>query len=676
MKRIIQSGLRGLLVLSILSGCSQSPKSDEVSVKNLPMKPQTVAGITQQDALATVTDIQKTAVAEKPEASRVIMTLNKKASYATSRQGNQLVINIFGAQMTSSLKQLELSDPLVKSVVAKQVGNSVKGVIELVNPDIAYTPSTTIDPFQIVLDIWPISSKMSMAQPAPEQAKPVVLEPVQKLEVNTAAGSAQEVQNAPAPVQTPPPPVLTDERSSTQDAPTWFSEKISEVLQEREKIKEELVEVEKNVAIKDSMIQVLERKLKEANLRIVELEEDIIKAKSRVSLVEQNEQVTRSELQQLLIQVEQASGGAGVVAFDVANSDELKTRSQQIVSKISALQKESMDLTQAQAQVVSLKSQIDALVQERDALRQQQESSTSQLEVLKAENSQRLAMVQEELHQKDLELTKLRKAIGDAAKLVMMTTPEQPVTVTVSQPPVEQPQPVIVPSLSGKPSESSQPQPSPPSSAGGLELDTLLQQYQSDSPKVYIMGAVKQPGYYELSSDQRLSGVLQSAGGPISFDTDVRVLRMPKQEFIGNEFIETSAPIVVDLKKLFEDGDQTQNIVLQDGDILMVAAKNGASVGIAGASQTPDSQQFYVVGGVAKPGIYPYQSNDTILDAILRAGGLTQSASPNNTKLVRESDGKTRTIQIKMKDVMEKGEMSKNVPIMPGDMIIVPESSF
>jgi septal ring factor EnvC (AmiA/AmiB activator) len=56
------------------------------------------------------------------------------------------------------------------------------------------------------------------------------------------------------------------------------------------------------------MVQVLERKLKEANLRIVELEEEVIKAKSRVSLVEQNEQVLRSELQQLLTQLERGVG--------------------------------------------------------------------------------------------------------------------------------------------------------------------------------------------------------------------------------------------------------------------------------------------------------------------------------------------------------------------------------
>ena len=86
--------------------------------------------------------------------------------------------------------------------------------------------------------------------------------------------------------------------------------------------------------------------------------------------------------------------------------------------------------------------------------------------------------------------------------------------------------------------------------------------------------------------------------------------------------------------------------------------------------------QFYVVGSVAKPGIYNYQDNDTALDAILRAGGFTEFASRNETKVVRDENGKTKTFKIKMKDVMEKGEMDKNIPIMPGDMIIVPESFF
>ena len=87
-------------------------------------------------------------------------------------------------------------------------------------------------------------------------------------------------------------------------------------------------------------------------------------------------------------------------------------------------------------------------------------------------------------------------------------------------------------------------------------------------------------------------------------------------------------------------------------------------------------QQFYVVGSVEKPGIYTYQENDTVLDAILRAGGFSEFASRNGTKVVRELDGKTKTFQVKMKDVMESGAMDKNIAVMPGDMIIVPESFF
>ena len=109
----------------------------------------------------------------------------------------------------------------------------------------------------------------------------------------------------------------------------------------------------------------------------------------------------------------------------------------------------------------------------------------------------------------------------------------------------------------------------------------------------------------------------------------------------------------------------------------MVAAKKGScSRNWPDMTADQGTQQFYVVGSVVKPGIYPYKPDDTILDAILRAGGFTEFASRNSTKLVRETEGKTRTIQVKMKDVMEKGEMDKNVAIMPGDMIIVPESFF
>lgn len=774
MKRIIQIGLMVIVAGWLLTGCGQSSKESEVSVKTLSMQPQTVS-TEKDDSLAIVTDLTKSMVAEKPGVSRVILTLSKKASYATSRQGNQLIINVFGAQMTSSLKQLELSDPIITSVTAKQVGNSVKGIVELTTPDIAYTPSTSTDPFQILLDIWTISPKLTQVD-RKEGTKPSLPTPVQRIDVSTTGtdqqigeSSGQAEQPSSGMTQQPSSAVDTSaspgEQPSMQDVPAqlqWFSEKLSEVLQEREKIKQDLVEVEKNVAVKDSMIQVLERKLKEANLRIVELEEELIKAKSRVSLVEQNEQSMRSELQQIMSQIEGASGGQEGAVLDSPANQDLTSPSQQILSKISALQQENQDLSRVHDQVASLKSQVDSLIQERDDLQQQVETYKSEVESLQAAN-QRLAMIEEELQQKDRELNRLRRAIGDAAKLVM-ASPESSAAMTMSQPSSVQPESSPAPSSSPEPSDSSQQQGVPqeaeqPAESGGLELATLLQQYQVESQnvnpdeyvlgpgdviqirvlneenldktvtvtpdgfitypllgdlrvdglttmqvdaqitsllardylvnpevildvvkqrskKVYIMGAVKQPGYHELPSDQRLLGTLLSAGGPVSFETEARILRLPKQEFVGDESVETLSPIVVDLEKLFEEGDQTQNVVLQDGDVVMVAAKKGAAPDIAGMKPDEGAQQFYVVGSVVKPGIYPYKPDDMILDAILRAGGFTEFAARNSTKLVRETDGKTRTIQVKMKDVMEKGEMDKNVAIMPGDMIIVPESFF
>ena len=763
MKTVIKICLLVFVGLFILSGCGMS-KESEVSVKSVSSKPQPIVAAKGQE-VATVTDIAKSSVQGKPEVSRVVITLDKKVSYSTSRQGNQLIINIFSARMKSSLKELEFTDPVIKAIVAKQVGNSVKGVVDLTTSDIAYTPSTSTNPFQIFLDVWPISPKLMSKQQTGKMPSPVIPSPAQKIDIDTSKKPAQKQVSLKAqetPGKTEQSQMKMGERPSSQDVPaqlTWFSEKLSQVLQEREKIKQELVEIEKNIAVKDSMIQVLERKLKEANVRIVELEEELIKEKSKTSLVEQRELTMRDELQQLLTQIETASGGQVTTVLSPAGEDEIKSRSQRIISRISSLQQKTEDLNKTQGQVSSLRSQIDSLIAERDELRTQNETYATQIETLNAKSG-KLAAVQEELRTKDLELARLRRAIGNAAKLVMEPS-QQPVT-TMAVTPQSMPQTTTmspsVPSVPSEPSETRQSVETPDEPEdSGLVLADLIQQQQvmaqsvnpedyvlgpedviqvkvlneenldktvtvsSDgfitypllgdlrvdglttaqldaqissllsrdflvdpevivevvkqrSKKVYIMGAVKQPGYHELPGDQRLLGTLLNAGGPTSFNTEVRVLRLPKQDIMGEESVDTLAPIIIDLNKLFVEGDQSQNVFLQDGDVLMIAPKTASSALAGGEKLGP--QQFYVVGSVIKPGIYNYKDDDTVLDAVLRAGGFSEFASRNSTKLVRDTDGKTKTFRVKMKDVMEKGDMDKNIPIMPGDMIIVPESFF
>ena len=762
-----------LLLAYVLSGCGSPASDSEMSVQSVSIETQ--SGAAMESSVATITDISKRAVKEKPGVTRVVIALDKKASYATSRENNQLIVSVFNAQMESSLKQLEVQDPVVKSIVARQQGSSVKNVIELVGSDVAYRPSTSKDPYQILIDVWQLSPNAAMKTDDGSSVSTLVSEPSEPLKIGEMVPSPElkeitvdmkEASSAPMKDE-PAPLMLASEPASSDDMPAqleWFSAKLSQVLQEREKVKEELLELEKRLAVKDSMIKVLERKVKEANNRIVELEEDVIKSNSKTSLATQNELVMRRDLQQVLSQLESASGSSSAVPQE----GDVSTRSQQILSKISDLQKQSADLNQATDQVSSLKRELDALLKERDDLRvqsenyetelaQQEQKYVTEIEALKGEIAQ-LSGMERQLRSQEQDLVRLRKAIGDAARLVMPAAPVASASPQVSvatevssdaasaSPEVSQ----ILSDLSGEEPSADEPQlvlaeliqqqglagPTDPDDyvlgpddvieikvaneenldkvvtvsmdgfityplLGDLRVDglttgqfraqvssllardflvdpeVLVEVIKPRSKKVYIMGLVKKPGYHELQGDERLLSTLLSAGGPNSFTTEVRILRMPKQDVGDASSTDALAPIVVDLNRLFVEGDQTQNIYLQDGDVLMVAAKSGQATG-GGGSAAPalGPRQFYVVGSVSKPGIYGFKDDDTVLDAILRAGGFTEFASMNGTKVVREADGRTETFRIKMKDVMEDGDMEKNIAIMPGDMIIVPESFF
>ncbi|GAK53622.1 GumA protein [Candidatus Moduliflexus flocculans] len=729
--------------LLMVSGCGNPATESDVSMGKTAAasKVQTQGSDAQKSSFATVMGMTQSPVKDKPGVTRVTLTLDREASFSTSREGNQLLVNVFNAQAASSLTPANVDDPVVKAISAKQTGSSVKAIIELVNADVAYTPSKAGDPSRILVDIWQIAP-----QAGKKKGESVAVITPSKTQEDTSA-PAQKTKEVPVDLQ----PVgatsssKSGETPSSKDMPAqlqWFSEKLSQVLQEREKMKQDLLEAEQQLAVKDSMIQVLERKIKEANLRIVELEEEVIKANSQTSLVAQNEQAIRNELQTVLNELE----GVSSTATSSTNDAELKNRSDKILSKISELQKENVTLSGAKDQVDSLRQQVDALIKERDDLRAKNDAALTEIESLKGDVAS-LTASQQQLQAKERELAKLRKVLGDAAQLAMVESSPtvQPVAVAKTEPqksegtsqvftttpnakasdemPAQMIAQVTQMQASASPSEyilgpddvlnikvlneENWDATVTVSSDGfitysllgdlrvdGLTTDQLDAQITSllkrdffvapevvvevakpRSKKVYIMGLVKQPGYRELEGDQRLLGTLLNAGGPSSFTTEAKILRLPKGDVLNSQGTDAISPIIVDLNKLFQQGDQTQNIQLQDGDVIMVAEKGSAAT-TAGGKPALGPNQIYVVGSVAKPGIYNYQDNDTVLDAILRAGGFTEFASRNGTKVVRDEGGKTKTIQVKMKDVMEKGEMDKNIPILGGDMIIVPESFF
>ena len=86
--------------------------------------------------------------------------------------------------------------------------------------------------------------------------------------------------------------------------------------------------------------------------------------------------------------------------------------------------------------------------------------------------------------------------------------------------------------------------------------------------------------------------------------------------------------------------------------------------------------QIKVVGEVTKPQAIPFHEGMTVLDAMLQAGGLTQYASGNRAKIVRSDRGKTVSIRVKIDNLVNKGDVSQNLTLRPGDVLVVPQSLF
>jgi polysaccharide biosynthesis/export protein len=90
------------------------------------------------------------------------------------------------------------------------------------------------------------------------------------------------------------------------------------------------------------------------------------------------------------------------------------------------------------------------------------------------------------------------------------------------------------------------------------------------------------------------------------------------------------------------------------------------------------SQQVRVVGATEKPASIPYRANMTLLDAMIAVGGLSEFAAGNRAKLIRfdKEHGRQREFALRLGDLLKKGESRANVMLMPGDVIIIPESMF
>jgi polysaccharide export outer membrane protein len=83
-----------------------------------------------------------------------------------------------------------------------------------------------------------------------------------------------------------------------------------------------------------------------------------------------------------------------------------------------------------------------------------------------------------------------------------------------------------------------------------------------------------------------------------------------------------------------------------------------------------------VTGAVHQPVSVPYRQGMTVLDAVLAAGGTNEFAAADRTELYRKEGEGTRAYAVRLDQILQKGELTTNYPVQPGDVITVPERTF
>jgi polysaccharide export outer membrane protein len=170
-------------------------------------------------------------------------------------------------------------------------------------------------------------------------------------------------------------------------------------------------------------------------------------------------------------------------------------------------------------------------------------------------------------------------------------------------------------------------------------------------PTVRVLGAVQRSGEFIFRDGDRILDAVAQAGYTDNawLEKGTLIHSGPNQQ-----------PIPIDLKKML-DGDLSQNFELQKGDVINIPPEDYAN-------------KFYVMGQVLRPMMYDLKDKATVLAAINLAGGPTERASLRSTVVIRGDPAKPEKVNCDLSKLFDKGDLSQDIVLQPGDVVYVPET--
>ncbi len=190
-------------------------------------------------------------------------------------------------------------------------------------------------------------------------------------------------------------------------------------------------------------------------------------------------------------------------------------------------------------------------------------------------------------------------------------------------------------------------------------IDVVVKGYNSKF--VRLSGAIAShgpgsgPGRYRLTNKSTALEIITQYGG-MTKDANPGNIRIRRKS--GQTF-------KVDLYAAINKGDLSQDLVLDDGDLIFIPTLEEGG------------NRVFVFGEVEKPGAYTFPGSDIrLFDAVSKAGGPTVFGSTDATRVVRGTPASPEIITADLKGLIEEGDLSQNVLLASGDMVYVPRNGW
>jgi len=179
--------------------------------------------------------------------------------------------------------------------------------------------------------------------------------------------------------------------------------------------------------------------------------------------------------------------------------------------------------------------------------------------------------------------------------------------------------------------------------------------------RIYVLGKVQKPGVYTIRGEVPIIHAIFLAGGLVE----------PAADLAGAFVIRGNQRLPVDLRRLIQGGDLSQNVMIRHEDTIVVP--EGGEV----------QNAVFIMGEVVKPGAYPRADALTVMKLVSMAGGFAKYAAPSRVTLIREMGGRNGTprgkqtrMRVNMNAIERDPKANPDIALEPGDVVIVPQTLF